>query len=139
MSCGHLAEGGQVAVLALHQELGGDVSGGLDLAGLLILLVQLLHSLLSGHHLRGRERHRERQRERSRGWWLVTSVSTMWLVHQKSRLCPRVRGHGHLVQQLFQVLLGLHYLLPVLDLLVLHMFLLQPAHQRFDQASDYKQ
>lgn len=48
----HLAECGQVAVLALDQELSGDVSGGLDLAGLLVLLMQLFDPLLGTHHLR---------------------------------------------------------------------------------------
>lgn len=48
----HLAECGQVAVLALDQELGSDVSGGLDLTGLLVLLMKLLDPLLGTHHLR---------------------------------------------------------------------------------------
>lgn len=49
----HLAESSQVPVLALHQELGCDVSGWFDLAGFFILLVQLFHSFFGVHHLRG--------------------------------------------------------------------------------------
>lgn len=53
----HLAEGREVAVFALDQELSSDVSGGLHLTGLLVLLVQLLHPLLSGKHLSQAHRH----------------------------------------------------------------------------------
>lgn len=38
-------------MLALHQELGRDVSGRFDFAGLLILLMELLNPLFSHHHL----------------------------------------------------------------------------------------
>lgn len=40
-------------MLALHQELGRDVSGRFDFAGLLILLMELLNPLFSRHHLQG--------------------------------------------------------------------------------------
>ena len=54
----HLAEGGEISVFTLDQELSGDISGRLHLAGLLILLVELLHTLLSGRHLRDRQREK---------------------------------------------------------------------------------
>lgn len=40
-------------MLALHQELGRDVSGRFDFAGFLILLMELLNPLFSRHHLQG--------------------------------------------------------------------------------------
>lgn len=49
----HLAECCEIAVLALHQELGRDVSGWFDFAGFLILLMELLNPLFSRHHLQG--------------------------------------------------------------------------------------
>ena len=49
----HFAEGRQVPVFALDQELRRDVPGRLHLAGLLVLLVELLHPLLGVHHLMG--------------------------------------------------------------------------------------
>lgn len=51
--CAHLAECCEIAVLALHQELGRDVSGWFDFAGFLILLMELLNPLFSRHHLEG--------------------------------------------------------------------------------------
>lgn len=47
----YLAECCEVSVFALHQELSCDVSGRLHLAGLFILLMQLLHFFLRSHHL----------------------------------------------------------------------------------------
>lgn len=46
-------------MLALHKELSCDISGWFDFAGLFILLMELLHPFLSGHHLKGRGRKRE--------------------------------------------------------------------------------
>ena len=45
-------------MLALHQELSCDISGWFDFTGLFVLLMELLHTLLSGHHL-NKERERE--------------------------------------------------------------------------------
>lgn len=57
----HLAESSQVPVLALHQELGCDVSGRFDLAGFFILLVQLFHSFFGVHHLLGEGEEEEEE------------------------------------------------------------------------------
>ncbi len=52
----YLAKCCEVSVFALHQELSCDVSRWLHLTGLFILLMQLLHFLLSSHHL-NKSRH----------------------------------------------------------------------------------
>lgn len=54
----HLAERCEVAVFALHQELRRDVSRWLHFAGLLVLLMELLDPLLSGHQLHGKKKAR---------------------------------------------------------------------------------
>ena len=56
-------------MLALHQELGCDISGWLDFTGLFILLVELFNSFLGGHHLKekGKEKERGKEVKRVRG------------------------------------------------------------------------
>lgn len=61
----HLAECCEVAVLALHQELGRDVSGRFDFTGLLVLLMELLNPLFSRHHLQGSKISKRNSRDKT--------------------------------------------------------------------------
>ena len=78
----HFAERGQVPVLALDQELCRDVPGRLHLAGLLVLLVELLHALLGVHHLMGGE---EEEVERIKIRW---SANIVWYSCKHFMICP---------------------------------------------------
>lgn len=98
-------------MLALHQELSGDISGWFDLAGFLILLVQLFNSLFGVHHLQGmgeKEVYRD------------TCV--------RSRQKDRPPSCAHLVEEISELFLSLDNLLPVFYLLVFDVLLLQPEH-----------
>lgn len=48
-------------MLALHQELGRDISRWFDFTGLFVLLMELLNPFLSGHHLKRRRRKRSHE------------------------------------------------------------------------------
>lgn len=53
----HLAQGSQIPVFALHQELSRDISGWLDFRCFFVLLMELFNFLFQIYHLKGKNKN----------------------------------------------------------------------------------